>query len=217
MATRTIPRIDVQIREQVGGKTAAHLRKQGMLPAVIYGHKKDPVHVSVNHRELSDLLHQHTHLLEVDIASSIEPCLVKEIQWDHLGTTIIHVDLARVDLTESVTVSVGLELVGEAIGLKEAGTILQHPMSEIEVTCLASDIPNSIRVDVRELNVDDAITAGQLKLPPGVALAGNADAIVATVKTLAIAEEEEEAVEAGGDEPEVISRPASEEEGEKAS
>lgn len=218
MATQTIPRIDVEIREKVGGRSADHLRQKGMLPAVIYGHKRDPVHVAVNHRELVELLHNQARLLEIDVASEVEPCLVKDVQWDHLGTTIIHLDLARVDLTERVTVSIGLELVGDAVGLKEPGTILHHPLSEVEVTCLASEIPNSIRVDVRELAVDDSITLGQLELPSGVEAAGNLNAVVASVRMLAVAADEDEdlAADAAGDEPEVIGKPAAEGDEESA-
>lgn len=211
MATRTTPRIDVQVRDKVGRRATASLREQGMLPAVIYGHKKDPVHVAVKHREFTDLLHQHTHLLEVAIDATVEPCLVKDIQWDHLGTTVIHVDLTRVDLTERVTVSVALDLVGQAAGLKEAGTILDHPLSEIEVTCLASNIPDAIRVDVRELDIDQSITIGQLDLPEGVDAAGNPNTIIAAVKMLSITEDdEEEPAEGAGNEPEIIGKPAEE-------
>src|SRR5262245_46272011 len=141
MAKREIPKIKVQPREQLGSRYTARLRKTGRLPAVIYGHKQDPAHVSVDGLEVNELLHKNTHLVEAQLASNTEPFLIRDVQWDHLGAKIIHIDLARVDLNERVTVDVQLEFTGDAIGLKEAGAILEHPFTELAVQCLVTEIP----------------------------------------------------------------------------
>jgi large subunit ribosomal protein L25 len=213
MAKREIPKEKVQQRDRLGSRYAARLRESGQLPVVIYGHKKDPIHASAVAEEIHDLLHRHTHLVEVVVDSTTEPCLVKDVQWDHLGSKIVHIDLARVDLNERVTVDVPLVLVGEAPGLKEAGAILEHPVTEIEVECLATEIPESIKADVSQLKVDDALTIGEIKLPEGVTTTLDADTIVAVISV--VKEEVAEPVVAaeGGAEPEVIGKKAEEGEG----
>ena len=208
MTEHEIPRITVEQREHVGSRYAARLRTAGRLPAVIYGHKQDPVHVSADAKEVSDLLHIKAHVFEVVLGDKTESCLVKDVQWDHLGTDIIHLDLARVNLSETVTVEVELDFVGEAAGLKAPGTVLDHPYATVEVKCRVSDIPELIRIDVSSLEVNDTLTVADLELPADVTCTMDAATVVAAVRLLSIAEEEEEeeAVEEGAVEPEVIGR-----------
>jgi len=207
MTTQTIPQIDSQIRDQLGSRNTQRLRKTGRLPAVIYGHKLPPVHISLDQSQINDLLHHHAHLLQVAVDNKTEPCLIKQVQWDHLGSDIIHLDLARVDLTEQVTVTVDLELTGEAIGLKESGAFLQHQTAEIQVQCLATQIPEIIRVDISQLAVGDAITVADLSLPHGVTADEDPDTLIAAVHLTALDEEDETALgEPGAGEPEVIGK-----------
>jgi large subunit ribosomal protein L25 len=221
MATATTPKgtlktLKVEPRTELGSRRTFRLRNAGKMPVVIYGHKKDPLHVSADAKQMSDLLHEHTRLLEVHVDNHVEPCLIKEVQWNHLGSQIIHVDLARVDLTEKVTVPVLVVLIGEPKGAKEAGAFLSHPVTEIEVECLVTQIPDEILADVANLGVDESLTAGELTLPEGVKLVSEPDTIIAQVQ---IAQEEEEpvvAAEGEAAEPELIRKPAAEGEGDDA-
>ena len=208
MATQQIPQIEVEKREHVGTRYARRLRQEGRLPAVIYGHKQDPVHVSLDRREFTDLLHHHTHLLEVKVDENAAPCLIKDVQWDHLGAEVVHVDLTRVDLTESVTVEVEIQLAGEPVGLKETGTILEQLLSMLEIECLATQIPEEIRVDVSHLNVGESTTVGDLALPEGVKATAAPETLVARVEEVRRVEEEEVVEEVEGEEPAVIGREA---------
>lgn len=204
MATAQMTTIEVQGRDQTGSRPTARLRAAGRLPVVIYGHKQDPLHVSVDRKQFTDLLHRHAHLVEVSIDSATEPCLIKDVQWDHLGSQIIHVDLTRVDLTERVTVSVQIEMVGEAAGLKEAGALLERPLSEIEVECEAANIPASIRVDVSALEVGQSMSVADIQLPEGVSPATDLDTVIAAIRVLAEEPEEEPVADTVEGEPEVI-------------
>ena len=141
--------------------------------------------------ELVTLLKTQARLLDVAVDKTAEPCLVKDIQWDHLGTTIIHIDLARVDLAQRVRVRVPVKITGEAIGLKEGGTFLDHPLADIDVETLVTEIPEFILVDVTNLKADDEIAVGDLKLPEGVIAKSDSHSIVAAVRTI-----KEEVVEA---------------------
>jgi large subunit ribosomal protein L25 len=91
--------------------------------------------------------------------------LLKELQFDYLGTTIVHADFARVDLNERVRTRVPIHLMGEAIGLKQAGAILIHPTNELEIECLVLEIPDFIEVRVDALDVGHGISAADVKLP----------------------------------------------------
>ena len=213
MSKQEIPRIAVETRDHVGSRYAGRLRKAGRLPAVIYGHKQDPVHVSADAKEVSDLLHLNAHVLEVVLGEKTESCLVKDVQWDHMGSDILHLDLARVDLGETVTVEVELDFHGDAIGLKAVGTVLDHPQAIVEVQCRVLDIPESIRADVSALEVNDTLTIADLDLPSGVTCTLPGETVLAAVRQLAIAEEEEEVEPTEGEsaEPEVIGREKAEE------
>lgn len=213
-AANQLPRIVVEARERLGSRYAARLRRGGRLPAVIYGHGKDPSHVSFNAKEVTELLHSHARIFEVAVADRVEPCLVKAVQWDHLGSHLVHLDLARVDLNERITINVELALVGEAPGLKEEGAILEHPVAEIEIECLAMQIPDRLTLDVSSLGTENVLTVADLKLPAGVTTTMDPETVLASIS---IVREEVVAPAAGegGAEPEVIGKKA-EEEGDAA-
>ncbi|GAB4111684.1 MAG: 50S ribosomal protein L25 [Phycisphaeraceae bacterium] len=205
MTTATNPKIHAEPRDRIGSRYAARIRAQGKLPAVIYGHKQDPVHISVDRKEIIDLLHHNAHLIEVEVGGKTEQCLVKDVQWDHLSKNIIHVDLARVSLTEEVEVEVEIRLVGEPAALKEAGTILEQPATSIEVRCRANAIPEFIEQDISHMQIGDSLLVSDLQLPPGVTAISEPETLVAHL-SVSKGEEEIEELAEGEDEPEVIGK-----------
>ena len=205
MSTATTPTINAEVRERTGTRYAARVRKDKKIPSVIYGHKQDPVHVTVDAKEMIELLHHNAHLIEVSVSGKAESCLVKDVQWDHLGKHIIHVDLARVDLSEEVEVEIQIELTGDAFGLKEVGAMLDQASNTISVKCRADAIPERLTHDVSEMGVGDSLLVSGLSMPAGVTASSDPDTLVAhlSIAKAATEEEDEEVVE-GGDEPEVI-------------
>src|ERR1041385_4074360 len=105
MAQQT-PKLQASKRERMGTRYSRRLRRDGRLPAVVYGHGQAPAHVTVPTEEFTHVLHEGTHVLELQTDGSTEVCLIKDVQYDYLGDNIIHVDLARIDLNEEVTVPV---------------------------------------------------------------------------------------------------------------
>lgn len=212
-ATKEIPSIEVQPREQLGTRYSIRLRKTGKLPAVIYGHKQDPVHVSADYKEIHNHLHNNAHLLNVNLDGKTESVLIRDVQWDHLGTTLVHIDLARVDLNERVTVEVPLVFEGEAPGLNEEGAILEHPVTQLEVEALVTEIPDQIIVDVSGLNLGDTITVADLKLPANVTATLDPDTVIVSISVV----EEQAEVEEDPDaptEPKVIGKEDAEDDAE---
>ena len=200
-------------REPKGKKESARLRRRGFIPAVIYGHKKPPETVSISLHELKLSLERMAHVLKLD-ATGDEQFLIKEVQYDHLQKTPIHVDLLRVDPDERVQVKVSIELRGTPAGSHEGGTLVQI-LTDIELDCLLTAIPDSLRPSVSELDVGQVLQVKDLELPTGAKAIPGPDDIVATVRAPRGGTDEEEKPEVEGDEaegkePERIGRTARE-------
>ena len=166
-----IPTLKVSSRTKLGTRYAKRDRAAGNLPAVIYGHKAEPVSVSLNFRDAVPHFAAGEKVFKLDFAGAAKAkdgdqmVLLKELQYDYLGDTVVHADFARVDMNERVKTKVHINLTGEAKGLKSAGAILMHPCSEIEIECRVADLPESINVDITELELDQSITADKVHLP----------------------------------------------------
>jgi len=204
--------LKVTSRSERGSRANKRLRDSGLIPGVIYGHKQDVVSVSMPKRELSFHLSKGAHLFELGLDGKTETVLVKEVQYDHLGDTVIHVDFTRVRLDERVKVTVPIELKGTP---KEAeGGVLTQVLANLEIECLVLEIPEVIRHNVADMKLNDVLHVKDLVLPPGVKALQDGELIVATVKEAQqVVEAAPEAAE-GAAEPEVIGRKP--EEGEEA-
>ena len=212
MAVQAI-QMSIKQRAERGSRAAKRLRDTGLVPGVIYGHGEDVLPVTLPRREVSIHLNKGAHVFELQVDGKQERVLVKDVQFDHLGSEVIHVDFARVSFDERVTVTVPLELKGEPKGAEEGG-VLTQVIAALEVECLVLEIPEAIRHNVADMALNDVLAIKDIKLPPGVKAMQDGELIVATVKeVLEIAPAE--VVEAeGAAEPEVIGRKIAE--GEEA-
>jgi len=208
MATQSI-QITAKNRSELGSRANKRLRDSGMIPGVIYGHKEAVVPVTLPRKEVSNHLSRGAHIFDLSLDGKNEKVLVKEVQYDHLGIDVIHVDFARVSLDEKVEVTVPLELKGTPKGEADGG-VLQQILSQLEVECLVTDIPEIIRHNVTEMKLNDVLHIKDLQLPQGVRVLQDEDLIVATVKEIVEEAATEPAAE-GAAEPEVIGRKAEEE------
>jgi len=172
--------ITIQRRTGQGKGQARRLRRQGLIPAVIYGPKRPTTAVSIQaaefDRKLSRL--EGAHLLRVLSADAADTelhermVLLREAQRQPVTGYVLHADFYEVDLTERLRVAVALHFVGKAAGVTEGG-ILQPILREIEVECLPTEIPDFIEVDVSHLGVHDAVHVGELTLPAGIRTTGD--------------------------------------------
>jgi large subunit ribosomal protein L25 len=205
-----------QPREGRGSQIARRLRRKGMIPAVLYGHKEETLCVALPLEELERAIRHGVRVVDLKTNGKEEKALIRDVQWDHLGKELLHVDFTRVALDERIVVTVPLEIRGVAPGVNAGGT-LDQPIHILSVECLAVSIPESIRVNVGELQIGSAIHVRDLVLPEGVKAMTDPDAVVVHVTTKLV---EPEAVVAAAApesaEPEVIGRQkAEEEEGEE--
>ncbi len=211
MADRAV--IKAEVRTELGTRHTAALRKGGKLPAIVYGHKKEPMAISFNLHEFVENLHHGHRLFDMEISGKKETLLVKDLQYDYLGRYVIHADMMRVNLQELVKVNVSIEIKGTPKGSHEGG-IIDEVLNHLEVECKVSEIPEVIVISVKDLGVGDSIHAGDVELAEGVKLLTDPDALLLACHLVAAAkstEELEEEIPAG---PEVITeKPEEGEEG----
>jgi len=202
-------------REQVGTSKTVLLRKQGKLPAIMYGHGEGTSSFALNFHDFTESIYHGHRLFDIEIDGKTETLLVKDIQYDHLGKNFIHVDFIRVNLAELVTVNVELKFKGTAAGTNEGGMLDIH-LDVIEVECKVSEIPEAIEVNVREINVGDAIHASDIEMPVGCTLKTDGEALIVNCHLVAAAMTTEEMEEEMPSGPEVITEKAEESEEEQS-
>jgi len=210
--------LTTQPRAERGTRAARRLRAQGRVPAVVYGHKEEPASVTVSAEDLEKVIRTGTHLVELDAGGARQKVLLRDLQFDHLGKDMLHVDFFRVSDQDRVQVHIRLELRGTAPGALGGG-VLEQPIHTLHIECPAISVPNSIRVNIDKLQVGQAIHVKEIPLPEGVKSLMDGDLVVVQVSQPG-AEPAPAAAAAPpteGAEPEVIGRqakPAEEEEGD---
>ena len=179
---------------------AKKLRSEGRIPAIIYGRKAQPQNLEVNAKEIGDLIHHSVSenlLVDLAVKDDTRPqrlALVQEIQHHPLSGKILHVDFHEIAADEKVTVMVPVESVGEPVGVKTDGGVLEHVLFRIRAKGLAKDLPEVITVDVSHLKIGEAIHLGEIKAPPGIEWVG--DKQIPVLAVAAPRTEEEEAAAA---------------------
>ncbi|MDX2119344.1 MAG: 50S ribosomal protein L25 [Planctomycetota bacterium] len=181
------PMLKATKRDKTGTRYCERVRKSGGLPAIVYGHGQAPSPITLEARDAMRHINAGEKIFRLDFPGTKEKdegqvVLLKDLQFDYLGTNIVHADFARVDLNERIRTRVPIHLIGEAPGLKQAGAILMHPTAEVVVECVVTELPDFIEVSILELDVGHAITAADVKLPtPGMKMITDSHAIVAQI------------------------------------
>ena len=192
MSTETDTKVTAELREQFGKGFARRLRAAGKIPAVIYGHGADPVHVALPGHQTALLIRRANALLELDVDGTQHLTLVKDVQRDPVRQVIEHIDLLVVRKGEKVQVDVPVTVVGESF----AGTIVNQENTTVLLEVEATHIPQHIEVDVEGLEEGTHITAGDLKLPKGAALVVDAETLVVAITVPAAPTADDEAADA---------------------
>jgi len=208
-------------RREVTGKKVKQLRREGQLPAIIYGKEHEPLPITLNHKIASKILHHvsRASVLTINVDGKPFTALVRERQRDVLSGEYTHVDFLAISLTEKVRTQVNVFVEGVSPAVKEYNAVVMTGLDSIEVEALPTDLPESIILDISELeNIGDTILVRDLKLPVGVeCLTEPDDMLVVITAQVAeeILEEVEEELEEGLEEPEIIGKGKAEEEDEE--
>lgn len=183
---------------QLGSRASRRLRRDGRVPAVVYGRELDPVLVDVDHRELMAALTTEAGLnalisVEVEGGDSYTT-LPREVQRNPIKPFVTHLDFVQVDLTQTTEAEVGIDFVGESIGVTQNGGILSTIKTTVLIEALPTEIPNSIQIDISHLDVGDTLKVEELVVPEGVVVIDDLDDTLAivTLPAAEIAAEEEE-------------------------
>ena len=189
-------------RTSFGSAATRRLRRDGYVPAVIYGHGEANEHIAVPVREVQTVLRHHSKTIK--LAGDLnENALIAEMQYDALGIDVLHLDLIRVNLKELVEVTVPIHTHGQAPGTVGGGVLLES-LHQVDIRCPAGAIPDRLELDVNSMEVGDQATASDLELPEGVELITDADIVIARVEIPQVAPDPEETTEVAAMEPEVI-------------
>ena len=195
-------------RRNVTGKKVNQLRREGLLPAVLYGHNFEAIPVTLDLRSASKILGNITasSLVTIDLEGKQHAALVREKQRDYIVGTLLHVDFQVVSLTEKIRARVGIVLTGVSPAVKDFNGVVYAGLNELEVESLPGDLPESIMVDQSHLaNIGDSIFVRDIHLSDKVVVLSNPDEMVIHVTGQEAEEVEPEAVAAEA-EPEVIEK-----------
>lgn len=199
--------LKAESRTGSGSRAAEKLRKKGLVPGIIYGHKQDNISVAVNAEELDRAIRvQHARVLDLSLEGKTETVLIRELQWDYLGKTMLHVDFERKSRTETVKVTVPVEL--RNTPKVTGGGVLDQPRHTLHIECPLGSIPESIRIDITNLTLGSPIHVRELQLPQGVKVLDNPEAVVVQLKLPGASEVAGTTATpiAGAAEPEVIKK-----------
>ena len=200
-------------RTATGKGVARKLRAAGKVPAVIYGHAREPQALELDHHALQLLLEKHPYqstVIALSIDGTASNTLIREIQRHPFKKQIVHVDFQELVAGEAVTVPVPLQFVGTPEGVRHGGGLLDQILHELEVACDPANIPHHIVVDVTALTIGHSIHACEIVLPAGCTLVSDADATVCVCAAPKV-EAEAPAAEAAAAEPELIRKPKADE------
>lgn len=177
-------------REGQGSSASRRLRRAGQLPGIIYGAGKDALPVTFDHNDLYHLLKKeafHASVLSINVEGTKETVVLRDTQWHAYKQQVLHIDFQRVDASQKLHLKVPLHFTnGEnSPAVKLGGNIIAHVMTELDVQCLPSSLPEFIEVDLGALEAGQSIHISQLKLPAGVEVAhhGEGDPVVASAQT----------------------------------
>ena len=175
-------KLEVHKRESSKKSDLKKYRKDGMIPGIYYSHNsKNSINFLVSQTEINNAIKSEANIFTINVGGENRNVLFKSVQYHPVTEQMIHVDLYGVDMKKTVTLKVGLDLVGDSIGIKEQGGVLNQTAQEIEITCLPSAIPNVIEVDITSLGVGDTISAGEITLDDSLELQSPKDMLIVSV------------------------------------
>lgn len=200
--------IEVKKRERTGKGGSRESRRNGMIPGVVYGGGKESVPIQLDRKTFVELMNKKVEgenpifLLKLTDSGQERHAILRDLQRDPVSRMVIHLDFQRIDMTQKVHVTVPIELVGTAVGVKTEGGLIEFITRELKIEALPGDIPGHIDLDISELHVGQHIEARDVQLPQGVVLFDEPEKVIVT---LGHVRTEEKGAEDRA-EPEVIKR-----------
>ena len=187
--------LSAKTRETSGKGAARKLRQKNEIPAIVYGAKKDPVMLSIDNVEFVKIIRKHGTMglffnLNIDGDSGKKKSvMLKDMQMDTFSLNYLHLDLHEIDMDETVTISVSVETIGESIGVKEGG-LLQIIRRELDVVCKPIDAPETIQIDITNLDVGDAVHVEDIDMGENIEIPHEVNFTIITIVAPSVEEVE---------------------------
>jgi len=213
--------LNAQARDVTGKGSSRRLRRlEGTIPAIVYGGESAPQNITLAHKDIAKATENEAffaHIIELNVDGSAESVIVKDMQRHPAKPVIMHVDFLRVSKNVAITVNVPLHFINEdeCKGLKLQGGVVSHNMADVEISCLPGDLPESIDIDMTDVEIDQIIHLSDLQLPKGVTLTAFAHGgdehehdlpVVAIHEPKVVVEEEEEGAPEAPEAPEAANQ-----------
>jgi large subunit ribosomal protein L25 len=204
----TTSTLSAEVRTDLGTSNSQRLRRNGYIPVSMYGLGQNPVKLSLSANDAMPVLLAGAHVVDIDLDGNVEMTMIREVQWDTFLTSVLHVDLQRIDPTARIEVNIAINTRGQV----NEGVLDVH-LHSLTVECPPFDVPANFSVRVGSLRIDDTVTVSDLELPEGVSTDVPGDTIVLRINVvqeieLDIAQEDMSA----GAQPEVIGAKTEEDE-----
>ncbi len=182
-------KIEIENRKSVGKKASKEIRRAGKIPSVLYFRGEKPVSISIDKQLLYRAIKSDQRIYEVEIDSELQYVMIKEAQYHPITDEIIHVDFMRVRRSEKMTISVPITLVGKPVGVTEGG-ILSQSMTQIEISCFPTNVPESVEVNVAHLEINSSVSVGEVAVDDeDIEIISASDISIASVIPPAVEEE----------------------------
>jgi large subunit ribosomal protein L25 len=198
--------LKARLRQETGKGFAKRIRRDGNVPGILYGEGNASVKIEISFKDFYHVTHTRAGsnvILDLEIEGLDRgecKAIIREIQYHPVRRNVLHVDFQEISMTKKVHVSIPVEIVGEAVGVKTKGGVLELLHREVEVRCLPADIPESIRIDVADLDIGDSLQVEDLTFEAGEIIDEPETTVITIVAPTVIEEkpkvEEEVAVEA---------------------
>jgi large subunit ribosomal protein L25 len=208
-------------REAFGKNASRRLRREGMVPAVLYGGDEPSAHLAIQKKDIFGILRSESGentIFKTSFDSESRDTMIKELQTDPVTDEVLHIDLILIAMDKAVRVSIPVVVTGESVGVKTEGGFVDLITREVEVECLPGDIPEYIEVDISDLHLHQSIKLEDMTFPEGVESLDDPQTVVVLIEAptkeeeVVVEAEEEEEVMAEGEQPEVIKKEKEEEE-----
>ena len=154
-------KLEIENRKSVGKKATKEIRRSGKIPSVLYYRGEEPVSISIDKQLLNQAIKSDQRIYEVEIDSESQYVMIKEAQYHPITDEIIHVDFMRVRRSEKMTISVPITLIGKPAGVTEGG-ILSQSLTQIEISCFPTNVPENIEVNVDHLDINSSVSVGDI-------------------------------------------------------
>ena len=203
--------LKVEERESLGKQTSKKMRREGRVPGIYYIHGQESIPFSIDEKQLHNAIHTETSILDLQFDSGKETkCVIRDIQWHPVFDKPIHVDLMGIKMTEKVHVDVPIHIIGEALGVKRDGGVLQQVIREVSIESLPADIPEYFEIDITDLEIGDTFRVEQLEIE-NIKMLSDPTQTILVIRPPRVEVEPTVEPEEGEEEPEVVGEKKEEE------